>query len=252
MLNNISLVVWKRYINVLFERKARLNAIKGSSLSSAEKNEQIAQLSRFLRNIKTDILDINKPQFESLPFYYDFIRKTRAAVLPNKDSYEKNDISYDLQCHPGQYLFGMFQMIQAMEAKGVSIMNLFPLRTGMMPKYIRIDTTSLVNSLIDSQKHGFTKSYLLSKGNLVRLEDQIWRLFFKTQKKCFYNKERYPYRFNYMIETDGVGCSIQLIRRDWFGRTHIRQSSNFPTPERYIAEISSEVLANKNLSCNRS
>ena len=237
----------ERYINVLFERKARLNAIKGSSLSSAEKNEQIAQVSRFLRNIKIDILDLNKTQLESLPFYHGFILETRAAILPNKGSYEKNNISYDLQCHPEQYLFGMFQMIQAMEAKGVNIMNLFPLRSSMVPKYVRIDTTSLVNLLIDSQKHGFTKTYLLSKGNLVRLEDQIWRLFFKTQKRCFYNKERYPYRFNYMIETDGVGCSIQLIRQNSFGRTHIRQSSNFTTPERYIDEISPEVLANKTL-----
>ena len=248
-LNNIKqhfITCIERYINVVSNKKERIDQIKKSSLTSTQKKEQVTILSRLLRGLKTDILDLTKIQFSSDSVYHDFIMGTKKAILPNKSTYERNSVYYDLQCHPQQYLLGMFRMIRAMEAKDVSIMNLFPLRTSMIPKYIKIDTTTLVHLLIDPQKHGYTKSHCISKGNLVRLQDQIWSFFFKTQKRCFYNKQQ-KYRFNYMIETDGVGCSIQLIHQDLFGRTHIRQLSSPITQERYIDEVPIEVLQSRKL-----
>jgi hypothetical protein len=155
-------------------------------------------------------------------------------------------VYYDLQAQPQDYLSGMFQMLRYIESQSASIINLFPLRSSIIPKYIKIDTTSLVNLLLDGDKHGYTKGYLTTKGNLVRLQDESWCLFFKTGKKCFYNHQRHKYRFNYMIETDGVGCSIQLIRQDLLGKTHIRPPV-VRLPEAYIDEVPIEKLQNKKL-----
>ena len=233
----------ERYINLFFHKQARLERIQNSTLSAAEKKEQVDRLSRFLRKIKIDILDVTEVEFSSDPEYRPLIQQIRLAVLPPKKSYEHNSMYYDLQSHPEQYLRGMFLMLHEMEAKGVKIMNLFPLRTSIIPKYIRIDTTTLVHLLLDPQKHGSIKGYCAA--NIVRLEESIWRLFFKTHKQCFSNQDQKRYKFNYMIETDGVGCSIQLIRRDLFGQTHLRQVNHSIIQEKYIDELPSESLTNK-------
>ena len=237
----------ERYVNVCFDKKSKVESIKADiNLDSAVKKSQIAKISTLVRHIKTDILSLN-PVLISPVEYHPFILQARASVLPVKTSYERNSIYYDLQAHPQDYLSQMFQMLRYIESQGSSIINLFPLRSSIIPKYIKIDTTSLVHLLLNSKKHGYTKGYLTTKGNLVRLEDQIWGLFFKTQKKCFYNHQRHKYRFNYMIETDGAGCSIQLIRQDLFGKTHIHQSKSLSAPEKYIDEAPLEILRDKRL-----
>jgi hypothetical protein len=236
----------ERYVNVCFDKVSKVEGIKkDETLTSAAKKTQISKLSTLLRYIKTDILSLN-PILLSPSQYHPFILQTRENVLPQKTSYQKNSVYYDLQAQPQDYILGMFRMFQYIEKRGASIINLLPLRASMIPKYIKIDTTTLVHLLLDQKKHHYTKSYLTTEGNLVRLEEEIWSLFFETEKKCFYNKARYKYRFNYMIETDGVGCSIQLIRHDLFGRTHLRQPNN-PVVEAYIDEVPIEKLRDKKL-----
>ena len=248
-LNNIKqhfISTVERYVNVCFDKKSQVESIKADhSLNSAAKKAQISKLSTLLRRIKTDILSLN-PSLLSASEYHAFILQTRENVLPVKMSYENNSIYYDLQVQPQDYLPGTFKMLRYIELQGTSIINLFPLRTSIIPKYIKIDTDTLVNLLLDPQKHGHTKTYYRTKGNLARLENQIWGSFFKTGKKCFYNKASQKYRFNYMIETDGVGCSIQLIRQELFGRIHIRQPKNV-VPEAYIDEVPIEQLRHKKL-----
>ena len=94
----------ERYINVITKKKFQVDQIKKSALTSSQKQEQMAILSRFVRNLKSDILDISKSQLSSDPAYHEFILQTRAAILPNNSSYEHDNVYYDLQCHPEQYL----------------------------------------------------------------------------------------------------------------------------------------------------
>jgi hypothetical protein len=237
----------ERYVNVCFDKKSKVESLKtDNNLSTVEKRAQLAKLSALLRHIKTDILSLGSTLLSPAE-YHEFILQTRTNVLPLKTSCEKNSVYYDLQASPQDYLLGMFLMLRYIESQGASIISLFPLRSSIIPKYIKIDTTTLVHLLVDGNMHGYTKGYLTTKGNLVRLQDQIWSLFFKTGKKCFYNHQRHKYRFNYMIETDGVGCSIQLIRQDLFGRTHIRPRKSLTVPEKYIDEASIEILRDKRL-----
>ena len=60
---------------------------------------------------------------------------------------------------------------------------MFPLRSEITPKYIRIDTTTLVNLLL--RKEQGNKGFYKTEGNLKKNEDKIWNFFFRTEKKCF-------------------------------------------------------------------
>ena len=121
-------------------------------------------------------------------------------------------------------------MMKQIENEGNSILNVFPLRNDIISKYIRVDTTTLVHLLL--RKEQGNKSEYLFKGNLKRFEDKIWKFFFRTERKCFTKKH---YTFHHMIETDGIGCSILLLRNDLIGkRVNMKRGlSN----EKYIDEL---------------
>jgi len=96
------------------------------------------------------------------------------------------------------------------------IKNVFPLRSGIIPKHFRLDTISLVWTCMTEAQN---PTFYSVKGNLVKYQDSIWDLFFKTNKKCFHrHKDNHEYTFDHMIETDGVSCCILLKRRDLLGK----------------------------------
>ncbi|MBC8308057.1 MAG: hypothetical protein H8E55_71400 [Pelagibacterales bacterium] len=98
-----------------------------------------------------------------------------------------------------------------------NIINCFPLRKNITLKYIDIDTVTLVLILMKENKGKFRKD-----GNIVKLRDEIWRGFIKTNSSVFYKK---GYTFNNRISTDGVGCSILFVRDDLydpFGKVQIK------------------------------
>ena len=82
------------------------------------------------------------------------------------------------------------------------------MRNDIVAKHIRLHTTTLVHLLMT--KHQGKISDYLFKGNLKRFEDDIWKFFFRIDKQCFTKKW---YSFHHMIETDGVSCSILLLRK---------------------------------------
>ena len=123
-------------------------------------------------------------------------------------------------------------MMKEVEKDKVMIYNVFPMRNDIIMKSIKLDTTTLVH-LLFTQKQGNKTDYLL-EGNLKKYEDKIWEFFFRTERQCF-NKPKYT--FHHMIETDGVSCSILMLRNDLIGKRipNIKVGSN---TEQYIDEIS--------------
>ena len=55
--------------------------------------------------------------------------------------------------------------------------------------------------------------------------------FLRTERKCFLKNW---YSFHHMIETDGISCSILLLRKDKVGKRIIVNKN--PTKEKYIDE----------------
>jgi transposase len=106
----------------------------------------------------------------------------------------------------------------------------FSLRSDIIPKHIRLDTTSIVHLLL-SKKYG-NKGDFLFKGNLKRREDDIWNFFFRTER-CAFNKNGYG--FHHMIETDGMSCTILYLREDKIGKKRLKPQKQ--SSELYISEL---------------
>ena len=84
--------------------------------------------------------------------------------MPNKKKYEKDSIYYDLKCSPMDYFPSMIYMMKRVESENECVNIVFPLRSEIAPKYIRLDTTTLVNLLL--RKEQGNKGYYKTKGNL--------------------------------------------------------------------------------------
>jgi hypothetical protein len=199
----------ERFINVVFRKKE-----KCASMSKEKKSKFLASL----RKIKNQLLHCEAcPDLQS---HVPHIRPSR--LLP------KDDLYNDLQRSPQDYLPCMLYMMRWVEAQGETIYNVFPLRTNIIPKYIRLDTATLVKLFITPQNRATygTKEELLSHGNLLRRQADIWGFFFRTEMRCFASQPKNRYQFNFMIETDGVACSILWVRKDG-GPT--RQAEAYPT-----------------------
>jgi hypothetical protein len=218
----------ERFINVVFMKKE-----KCASMSKEDK----ASFTASLRKIKNQLLN-----GEACPELQDHI----AHICPSR-KFQKDNLYYDLQCSPRDYLPCMLYMMRWAEAQGQTIYNVFPLRTDIIPKYIRLDTTTIVQLFITSQnrsRYG-TKDELLTKGNLVRRQADIWSFFFRTEKKCFATQPNNPYQFNFMIETDGVACSILWVRKDMVGKRFKPKLT--PSKEVYIDEVEAFQLQGKTI-----
>jgi transposase len=230
----------ERLVNVSWEKKALVAIIKKHKTTTARRQAATNALCAQLRLIKTDLLSPDA-QKTAHPMYHAWIDAQRLKVLPRRPL-RKKSMHYDIQCSPQDYLPQMLYMMKAVEARGASVNNVCPLRSAIIPKHFRLDTTSLIHLCLTSE-HG-TRAEYLTKGNIVRRQAEIWGLFFKTEKKCFHTADDaaigHAHTFDHQIETDGVSCSILLKRGDVVGKR--TKEPKAPThkeggSERYIDEV---------------
>lgn len=222
------------FVNIVWRKKELVGLMRKRFKTAKARQAAVSKLCRQLRSIKNDILSGGEKT--SSPIYHSWIDGVRQTIMPQK-TFQKNNIYYDLQCSPQDYLRPMVKMMKIVEEYGKGLPNVFPLRSDIAPKYIRIDTTSLIH-LFFTKRQG-SKGYYLTKGNLVKYQDRLWRFFFRLDKKCFHIEDAHKYNFHHMIETDGVGCSIILLREDLQGK-RVRTSTNTSSNERYIDELSAD------------
>ena len=197
-----------------------------------------------LRKIKNDLLNVENTNFKSKAFYHKWIKEQKKLILPIKE-FKKSNLYYDIQCVPMDYLPKMIYMMKIIEKEGLTINNPFPLRTDIIPKHIRIDTTILVHTLL-TKKYGNKSDYLF-KGNLKKNEDKIWKFFFRTERQCFTKPN---YSFHHMIETDGISASILLIRKDKIGKRIVSRECKTTSNEKYIDELNDityNIIKNKKI-----
>ncbi len=225
----------ERYVNIVWKKKETIVKIKEENKEEDKQKELVNEFCRQLRKIKNDILEISseyKSEYKSDIKYHNWIKEIKKTITPNKDKYQKDNLYYDLQCNPQDYLPCMIRMMNEVEKDKVMIYNVFPMRNDIIPHSIKLDTTTLVH-LLFTQKQG-NKTYYLLEGNLKKYEDKIWEFFFRTERQCF---KKPKYTFHHMIETDGISCSILMLRNDLIGKRipNIKVGSN---TEQYIDELS--------------
>ena len=221
----------ERYVNIVWKKKETIIKIKEDNKDKEKQKELVNEFCRQLRKIKIDILEITT-EYKSDVKYHNWIKDIKKTITPNKKKYQKDNLYYDLQCNPQDYLPCMIRMMKKVEKDKVMIYNVFPMRNDLICHHIRIDTTTLVHLLM-TKKQGNKTDYL-SEGNLKKYENKIWEFFFRTERQCF---KKPKYTFHHMIETNGVSCSILMLKNDLIGKRipNIKVGSN---TEQYIDELS--------------
>ena len=170
----------ERYVNIIWEKKFITKQIRKIKKKKKDKDTAVRKLHSQLRKIKNDLLNIENSKYKSNSIYHQWIKNQHVLVVPNKQEFKKDNIYYDLQCNPQDYLPCMIYMMRQVEKSEYSIKNVFPTRNHIIPKHIRLDTTTLVHLLM-TKKHGKKIDYL-RRGNLKRFENKIWKFFFRTEK----------------------------------------------------------------------
>jgi transposase len=186
----------ERFVNIVMDKKATI-----TTLASKEEKRAFAS---DLRRYKTLLLSNTR---QGLP---PQLLPHAAHIVPQR-TFKKSSVAYDIKCSPQDYFGSMFYMTQFVEEKGEAIYSLFPLRSGYIPRYVALDTCTIVKLLLPKGIPGYTKSGLLKGGNMKENEDNIWAACFKTEMRIFRKKN---YKFDHRISTDGVGVSVLLIQRE--------------------------------------
>lgn len=149
--------------------------------------------------IRKDLIDNT---YKSDNKYHIFIKKYRNKILPNV--FEKS-FHYDLAKNSMKYLPFAIYINTYLEKKGLAQFHCFPLRNNIVPKHITLDTTCLIELLLEN---GFAK-YTKGKGTLNNSKNVIWDTYFKMDNKIF-KKCSKEYQFDFTIITDGIGCSLRF------------------------------------------
>jgi hypothetical protein len=202
----------RRFINIFADKY--YDETVGSELEHTEeytktKRETIWKLKKAMME--------NKPE-DVPPCLRNWYNEYRSKLYP--DNITKT-IPYDCQVQPFRYIVHSIYMNQcyedynnmirakmvdaspteAKELNGLLIKLFQPLslRSSCIPKYITLDTATLINLFAEKG----TKGNLLKK--VSENQEQVWLTHFKMNKKIFTSKD---YVFNYTLQTDGVGVSL--------------------------------------------
>ena len=232
----------ERFVNVVWKKKMITEKIQKLCKTKTERETRIRSLCIELRKIKNDLLTVDKTAYTSNSYYHSWITEQKKRILPNKSKFQKDSVYYDLKCKVMDYFPCMITMMKQVENELETISNVFPLRSGITPSYIRLDTITLVHLLL--RKEQGNKGDYTDEGNTKKYEDKIWEFFFRTERKLFIKT---GYSFHHMISTDGVGVSILFLRKDLVGNKIPNIKKN-ASKELYIDELTNYTdLQNKKI-----
>src|SRR5271170_1003782 len=214
----------ERFVNVLYNKKQTENAL--SKQEKSEFNNKLRQTKRLVLDRASSVIPSEiKPHFEKMIIQRNL---------------KKDNVHYDLQCHPQDYLPCMIYMMKFIESKGQKLNSIFPTRTDIIPKNITLDTVSLITLFVTDVSH-FVPTVRIKhdlKKNVNLYKQQAWKTIFRTDMSCF---SRTGYEFNHMIETDGVSCSILLVRSDISAMRYKPRVAAAPR-EKYLDDLSPQKL----------
>ena len=206
-----------RYINIMCDKDGKVQEIEENEKLSTK--EIKASKSKYFRELTALKFDIISHEDKCLPKYNKLKKKIRS--LFNTQNYTKDQfLTYHVSIKPLSFLDPLIRISIEGEKKMTSRMNklkkedrkmfniikCFPLRTQITPKHVKFDTTQIIYSLIKNNVTVYARKP-------SKYHDYVWNCFFKTDQG-FFNKK--GYRFNNMISTDGISCTLFFIKKDLY------------------------------------
>lgn len=92
-------------------------------------------------------------------------------------------------------------MCLKLEKSDTKLFQFFPLRNDIVPKYISVDTKTIIELFVDKDKNAYLK-------DIKRTQKDLWDKYFNLDNKISKIKN---HTFDYRILTDCYGVSIQFI-----------------------------------------
>jgi len=186
----------KRFVNFYFKN------IYQNELQNKEFKKQFY---KELQQVKNDI--INDAEILTCDEkYHNWLNANRYNIVPK--NYDTSYF-YDIKVNPQKYLKHMIFMNLQLEEANTKMFQFFPLQTHLIPRHIQIDTKSIVELLIDTDK----KQYF---DNIETNKEKLWNTFFKLHDM---NK----YVFDYTIITDGYSVSLRFLHTDFVNEERIKK-----------------------------
>ena len=203
----------KFFIRIYFKIDDKIKNInENRDLNKYHKKDKINSIYKKYNDLVKDVLNPTLINYISKEKYHDDIAYLNLFLVPVKNNYRKKSIEYDVKANPLDYLPNLIALNKELERindkmeEGLTpyrLFNVLPLRRSLIPKYITIDTVSLISLFIKDYQALFIKYE-----NNQTLRKTIWNVFFDLNKNVFHRK---GYTFNYRLLTDGVTCSISMI-----------------------------------------
>lgn len=204
--NNIKMH-FKSYVNRFVNSSFKPNHnILLDTATKGTKTVLHKELNKDLYEIKQDLFNNT---LNSKCKYHDWINAHRPNIF-FADIDKAGIFDYDLEHNPQKYLKPMIYMCIQLEKKNCKSFQFFPLRTDIVPKYIPIDTASIIDLFVYNDKN----TYL---SDIDHYKYQLWNECFDLSNSIFKQKK---YAFDYRISTDGFAISIQLINKDDIGHNN--------------------------------
>ena len=207
------------YIKVYLKIDQQISSInKNTNLNDTQKKQQREQVYKLYNSIISDIINI-KSNMTAPGIYHMIIYRWRNDFFPYSKLYIDDPIPYDIKVNPQDYLPNMIGLCRMLEDLNKDIIrdtpvgktpcihklfNVLPLRTSITPKYINLDTRSIVDLFITEGAYQLTKN-----SGKAQVAYKIWSTVFNLENTSFFRK---GYIFDNNIKTDGIGCTIRLIK----------------------------------------
>jgi len=161
------------------------------------KNKELKkQLFTDLKKLKNDIIDDTSTCDSK---FHEWLKNNRNNIVPKE--FHKNGYYYDIQVSPQKYFKHMIWMNIELENIEGKMYQFMPLRTDLIPKFIPLDTKSLIEILVDKNKNKYLQDIEFSK-------EILWNTYFNI------NIKMKKYVFDYTIITDCYSASIRFIHKD--------------------------------------
>jgi len=252
----------RHFVNIYFDLDGSIKKINNEKISGDDKKEKIRLLRERMNKVKNDLFKIPGEEWESDDTFHEWINKYKKLFIPYKLKYEKDSVLYDVCVYPQDYIYSLIRLNREIDHRNQEIIknhkldhenkfdnlsekyipthpkihklfHVLPLRTQIIPKYITLDTASLISLFMKDNS-----AYNLK--HMKQLEDKIWNKFFIMKNKVF---KKSGHKFHHMIKTNGVACSVLFIKTDPNGISYkpINKSLNEIFKEqsriKYIEEV---------------
>jgi hypothetical protein len=181
-----------REINNMFkERKKYLNE-KKDKYNANQIDELIKELVKDQKILNDDLVKCENNSDEKYEKIKVIFREK--YLPPNIDI----SVIYDVNKNPQRYLHYMISLSRKLEYFGKKQLQFFPLRTEKVIPNFPLDTASIIDILMETDKNTYLKGVTL-------YQNEIWNKYFNLDNSIFKSNK---YQFKYMIYTNCYSVSI--------------------------------------------